>query len=233
MKFSEYTAKSNEEVFNVFQSSEKGISEKEAKKRLEAHGFNEIKTKEPGLFDIFLRQFKTPFVYLLFIAAIVAFLISEEIDGIVILSFVFINVILGFFQEGRAHRAVLLLKRYFPSKTRIIREGTEKMINKIFLVPGDVVLLEQGDIAPADLRIFKEESLLVDETILTGESVPVPKTCQSLSKEAKEIFEAKNIVFAGTSIISGEVIGMVISTGRETVLGEVTKLLSTIKKESF
>jgi len=232
MNFSEYTAKSNEEILNLFQSSPKGISEKEARKRLETYGFNEIKVKETGLWDIFLRQFKTPFVYLLFIAAIVAFLISEGIDGIVILSFVFINVTLGFLQESRAHRAVLLLRKYFPQKTKVIRQRVEKVIDKIFLVPGDIVLLEQESTAPADLRILKTENFLVDETILTGESVPVAKIYQSLQKTAKEIFEAKNIVFAGTTVVSGEAMGIVISTGKDTVLGELSKLVSVIRKES-
>ncbi len=233
MKFSDYTTKSIEEIFRNFQSSRNGLSEKESRKRLAIHGFNEIKTKEPGLFNILLRQFKTPFVYLLFIAAIVAFLIGEKIDGIVILSFVFINVSLGFFQEGRAHRAVQFLKKYFPSKVRVLRGGLKKTIEKRFLVPGDIVLLEQGNIAPADLRILKTENFLVDEGILTGESIPVPKISKSLSKEAKEIFEAKNIVFAGTSVISGEARGVVIGTAKETVLGEVTKLVSVITRKSL
>jgi Mg2+-importing ATPase len=233
MKFSEYTTKSIKEVFNILKTSENGLSEKEAKNRLEIYGFNEIKTKGLGLFDIFLRQFKTPFVYLLFIAATVALLIGEKIDGIVILSFVFINVSLGFFQEGRANRAISLLKEYFPSKTRVLREGVEKSIDKRFLVPGDIVLLERGNIAPADLIVLKAGNFLVDETILTGESIPISKISQSLSREAVEIFEAKNIVFSGTSVISGEVMGTVIGTGKETVLGEVTKLISTITKEGI
>ena len=233
MKFSEYTIKSTKEVLDVFKTSDNGLSEKEAADRLGVYGFNEIKTKEAGLFGIFLRQFKTSFVYLLFIAAITAFFIGEKIDGTVILSFVFINVTLGFFQEGRAYKAVFLLKQYIPSKTRVLRGGIEKIIDKQFLIPGDIVLLEQGNIAPADLRILKAENFLVGEEILTGESVPVSKISTVLGKEAKEIFEAKNIVFAGTSVISGEAKGVVIGTAKETALGEVTKLVSGISRESL
>ena len=232
MKFSEYTTKSSKEVFDILGSSEKGISSSRAQERLKKYGPNEVKGKETTLFDIFVRQFKSSFIYLLFIAAFIAFLIGERVDGFVILVFVFINVLLGFFQEAKAQKAVVLLRKYFPSKIRVLRNGMEKYIDKNLLVPGDIVLLEQGNIAPADLRIFKSDNFLVDESILTGESVPVSKFPKPLPREAKEIFEAKNIVFAGTSIITGEAEGVVINTGKEMVLGEITKLVSKISKES-
>jgi len=232
MGFSKYTNKNIEEVFEDLKTSEKGLSEKEAETRLKIYGFNEVKTKEVRLIDILWRQFKSPFFYLLFAASLIAFLIGEKIDGLLILVFVLINVLLGFFQEARAERAVSLLRKYLPSKTRALREGAEKTIDKKFLVPGDIVLLEAGNVVPADLRILKVENFLIDESILTGESVPVPKFPQSLSKVEKEIFEAKNIVFSGTSVISGEAEAIVIGTGKNTVLGEITKLISGITRES-
>ena len=232
MKFSQYTLKNSAEALKDLKSSREGLSEEEAGKRLESFGFNEIKAKEPGLFFIFLKQFKSPFVYLLFLASIIAFLINERVNGIIILVFVLINIFLGFLQEGRAHRAITLLRKYFPSQVRILRKGKEEVVDKRFLVPGDIVLLNYGDVAPADLRIIRSENLLVDEEVLTGESVSLSKTAEPLVVEAKEIFEAKNIVFAGTAIISGKVKGLVISTGEKTALGEVTKLVSTITKES-
>ncbi len=232
MKFSEYTTKNIENVFEILKTSENGLSEKEAENRLKTYGFNEIKGRETGLFDVFLRQFKSPFFYLLFIAAITAFLFDEKINGFLILFFVFINVLLGFFQEARAEKSILLLKKYIPSKTRIKREGKEKIIDKNLLVPGDIVLLEPGNIISADLRILKVENFLVDESVLSGESVPISKITSSLREETEEIFEAKNILFAGTSVISGEAEGIVIGTGRKTVLGEITKLVSGISRES-
>src|SRR4030042_3532089 len=232
MGFSEYTIKNIKEVFEILDTEENGLLNKEAEKRLKDYGFNEIKTKETGLFDIFLRQLKSPFSYLLVIASLVAFLIGEKIDGLMILLFVFINVFLGFFQEARAQRAVSLLKKYLPSRVRILRKGIEKVVDKRFLVPGDLVLLEQGDMVPADLRVLKSENFLIDESILSGESAPAPKISRALFKEAKEVFEAKNIIFAGTSIVSGEAEGVVINTGKKTVLGEITKLVSGISRES-
>ena len=233
MKFSEYTTKNIEDVFEILKTSENGLSEKEAENRLKTYGFNEIKGREVGLFDVFLRQFKSPFFYLLFIAAILAFFIGDnKIDSLVIFIFIFVNVLMGFFQEARAEKAVLLLKKYIPLKTKVLRSGEEKIIDKNLLVPGDIVLLEPGDIVPADLRILKVENFLIDESVLSGESVPLSKITISLSKAADEVFEAKNIAFAGTSVISGRGEGIVIGTGRKTVLGEITKLVSGITRES-
>lgn len=233
MGFSKYTTKDVKEILKDLKTSEKGLSEKETDDRLKIYGSNEIKVKEVGLFDVFLRQFKSPFFYLLFIASLIAFLVGEEIDGLMILVFIFINVFIGFFQEARAERAVSLLKKYLPSKTMALRNGIEKTIDKKFLVPGDVVLLEAGSIVPADLRMLKVENFLIDESVLTGESVPVSKISQPLLKETKEIFEAKNIAFSGTSVISGEAKGIVINTGKNTILGEITKLVSGITRESI
>ncbi len=232
MKFSEYTTKGIKEIFKALNSQESGLSEEEATNRLKIYNFNEVKTKETRGIDIFLRQFKSPFFYLLFIASLIAFLIGEKINGLMIVFFVFINVFLGFFQEFRAERAVSLLRKYLPSKARVLRKGIEKTIDKKFLVPGDIVLLEAGNIVPADLRILKVENFLIDESVLTGESVPVSKLPQPSLKETNEIFEVKNIVFSGTSVISGEAEGIVISTGKNTVLGEITKLISGITRES-
>src|SRR4030042_550089 len=231
MRFSEFTIENAEKVLHELKTSRDGLTDEEAKNRLTIFGFNEIKTKEIGLFDIFLRQFKSPFFYLLFIAAIVALLIKETTDSLVIFLFVLINVSLGFIQEGRAARATILLKKYIPQKSRVKRAGLEKTIEQKLLVPGDIVLLEAGNIVPADLRILKAKNFLVDEEILSGESAPVAKDHQILLKEAKEIFGAQNIAFTGTSVISGEAEGVVIATGKKTFFGEIAKLTTGILRE--
>ena len=232
MKFSEYTIKNIEEIFEILKTSENGLSKKEVESRQRIHGFNEVKVKEVTLIDIFLRQFKSSFVYLLLLAFLVAFLINERIDSLVILLFVLINVSLGFFQEARAEKAAKVLKSYLPSESRVKRDGEEAIVDKKFLVPGDIVLLEAGNIVPADLRITKAENLLVDEEVLSGESVPLSKTSQLLFEEQKEVFGSKNILFAGTSVISGEVEGVVIAIGKQTFFGEIAKLATGISKES-
>jgi len=232
MKFSKYTTKSTEEIFRIFKTSGKGLSTKEVESRQRIYGFNEVKLKEISLFDILVRQFKSPFFYLLLIAAIIAFLIGERMEGLTIIVFVIINVLLGFFQEAKAVKAASILKQYLPPKTKVFRDGREKEIIQKFLVPGDVVFIEAGNIIPADLRIIKCKKFLVDESVLSGESVPVPKNFQNLSKEATEIFEAKNIAFGGTSVLSGEAEGVVIGTGRKTVIGEIAKLTGETVRES-
>ncbi len=231
MNFAEYANKDIDEVFKKLKTSRRGLSEDEAAERLKIGGFNEIKEKENGLFKIFLRQLKSPFFYLLFIASFIAFLIGEWIDGLVILLFVLLNVFLGFIQEARAEQAVAALKRYIPSKARVIRGDDEKIIDKKNLVRGDIVLLEAGDIAPVDLRVIEAANFLVDESVLSGESAPVLKTGQT-APEAKEIFEAKNIIFAGTSAVSGEAMATVIGTGQDTELGEIAGLVLGITRES-
>jgi len=232
MKFSECTAKSSQEVLLMSGVSERGLLEKEAEERLKIYGANEIKEKETGIIDIILRQIKSPFFYLLFTAVIITLLIGQKIEGVLILFFILINIVLGFYQEFRAEKSVLLLKKYIPAKTRVKRQGKEKTIAKNLLVPGDIVLLEAGDIVPADLRVLKLENFLIDESVITGESVPNQKSIEPILKEVKQIFEAKNILFAGTAVISGEAEGIVIGTGRQTFFGEITKLVSGITRES-
>jgi Mg2+-importing ATPase len=233
MAFSEFTAKEIKEVFEVLKSRGSGLSEEEVKERQKIYGLNEIKEKEVSAIEIFIKQLKSPFFYILLIAAILAFFIGEKIDSLLIVIFASLNVILGFSQEYRAHRALSLLKSYFPSDVNVLRNGKEKIIDKKFLVPGDIVILQTGDIVPADLRVIEATNLLVDESILTGESEPVAKISEKLEKETNQIFEAKNILFSGTAIVSGKAKGIVISTGKETEIGKIGKLIAKIEKPSL
>lgn len=232
MDFSAYTKKDIKDILNELETSENGLSEKEAEKRLKKFGYNEISTKKKTFLNVLGRQFKSPFFYLLLIAGIIAFILKEQINTIAILVFIIINTSLGFFQEYKAEKSIALLKKYLPSNIIVIRSGKEKMIDKRFLVPGDIVVSNYGDIVPADIRLITAENLLVDESILTGESSPVLKQTGSIQKESKEIFEAKNILFAGTSIVSGKAKGVVICTEKNTALGGIAKLVSGINRES-
>lgn len=232
MSFSSYTNKNIQEVLAELKTSENGISSKEAAERLKIYGLNEAKKEGFALWRIFLRQFKSPFFYLLLLAAVVAFFIGEKTDSLTIFAFIVVNVLISFLQEYRAERAIHLLQQFLSSKVRVIRNGKEEVIDAIRLVPGDVVLLKSGNMVPADLRLISCQGLSVDESALTGESSPLTKTVKSLTKEAKEIFQAKNILFSGTHIISGEAKAIVIASGRETMIGEISKLVSGISRES-
>jgi Mg2+-importing ATPase len=228
MNFGEFSIKEKREFFDILMSRETGLTDKEAENFQKVYGLNEIKVKEVGTWDILVRQFKSAFFYLLFIAGILALIFGEKINGILIFVFAFINIFLGFFQEFRAQRAIKLLKEYLPKEVEVLRKGEEKFIDKKFLVPGDIVLLDSGNIVPADLRIFETKNFFIDESILTGESQPIAKTPESLKEKTKEIFEAENIAFSGTSVISGKAKGIVIATGKNTEFGKIAKLTAEV-----
>lgn len=232
MKFQEFAKKEKKEVFEIFKTQKTGLKESEAKERIKIYGLNEIRERETSPMEILFRQFKSAFFYLLIFAALLAFFLGERIDSILIFVFATFNVILGFTQEFRAHRALSLLKKYFPPDVNVLRDGKEKIIDKKFLVPGDIVIVGPGDIVPADLRIFEAKNLLVDESILTGESEPISKSAEKIEK-VDNVFEAKNILFSGTSIISGKAKGIVIATGKETEIGKIGKLIAKIERPSI
>ena len=243
MSFSQYTSKDVDEVLGLLKSSKNGLSKKEASLALEKFGPNEIKVKNINGFDILIRQLKSPFFYLLFIAAIISLATGQAIDTITIVVFTVVNVFVGFFQEYKAEKAIFLLRKYVPQKVKVLRKSDDKsklpreeIIDKIFLVPGDIVVLQAGDFAPADLRTINVNNFLVDESVLTGESVPVSKISEKLRQndgsEDVSIFIAKNIIFSGTLVISGKVTTVVVSTGKDTVFGGIVKTVSGIKRES-
>ena len=232
MSFRDYAIKTNKEVLEDLKTSESGISDEEAKKRQKIYGLNDISLRKNTAFSIFLRQFKSSFVYLLIIAALIAFLIGDKNDSFIIIVFISINITLGFIQEFRSERAVRILNSYLPSRVRVKRNGKEKIIDRKFLVPGDIVFLKSGDIVPADLRLLKVNNLLVDESALSGESIPLSKTSDSLDHKPSNFFEAKNIIFSGTAVISGKTEGLVILTGKNTSFGEIARLSSKITKTS-
>jgi magnesium-transporting ATPase (P-type) len=204
MIFSEYTNKSVEDALKALGSFEEGLTKKECLLAQKKYGLNEIKAKNVSAFDILIRQFKSPFSYLLFIAALIAIVIGEKVDSITILSFILINIVVGFLQEYRAEKAVSLLQKFIPRMVKVRRDSKEEIIDKKFLVPGDIVLLQAGDIANADMRVISAQNFSVNESALTGESGPVSKVTEALLHEEEEIFEAKNIIFSGSSIIRSE-----------------------------
>lgn len=232
MIFSQYTVKSVEDSLELLGSTEKGLTKKESVLAQEKYGLNEIKTKNVNAFSILIRQFKSPFCYLLLAAALISILIGQLADSIAVLAFIVINVVIGFFQEYRAERAVVLLQKFIPEKVKVLRDSKEEIIDEKFLVPGDIVLLEAGDMVSADLRAINVQNFLVNESVLTGESVPVSKITDALTNEQEEIFRAKNIIFSGSSIVSGKAEALVIATGKDTVFGGIVKTISGIRRES-
>jgi len=216
----------------LLDASENGLSKKEAVSRRENYGLNEIKSKSTTVLQVFLRQLRAPFTYLLFAAALISFFIGEKTDFIVIVVVVILNVAIGFFQEYRAERAIYLLRKFVPQNVKVLRQGAEVIIDKKDIVPGDMVLLEAGDRVPADSRIISAENFLVDESALTGESVPVSKISGALKQSTGEIFKAKNMLFSGTSVISGQAQTVVIGTGKDTAFGEIAQMVASGTRQS-
>jgi len=221
-----------EEVLSRLNTSLNGLTEEEAKRRLELYGFNEIsERKKRGALDIFIDQFKSILVLLLVVSTIVSFILGEIKDAVAILVIVVINAILGFVQEYRAEKSVEMLKKLAAPKATVIRNGIERVIPAREVVLGDIIVLKAGDRVPADARIIEAMNLRVDESILTGESVPVDKISEPIDAESLQIGDMKNMVFMGTLVTYGRGKAVVTATGPRTVFGKIAEAVQKEEKE--
>ena len=228
-------SKNKDEILKILNSNVDGLDSKNAKKRLNEYGQNIIlnKKKTPWILR-FLKQFNDAMIIILLVVALLLYFYGyfyshEYTDTIVILFVVFINAIVGFIQEEKAALILRDLKKYETSTCKVKRNDKIIVINTKELVPGDIIYLESGETVPADIRILSCESLKVDESALTGESVPVQK-CDDVLKENLIIQEQKNMLFLGTSITNGKCIGIVISTGKNTEIGKIALSLNKIDR---
>jgi P-type Mg2+ transporter len=234
MDFNKYTVKPAEEAIKDLGTDIKhGLKSAEINARLKQFGYNQIEAKETKWWNILIRQFSSSFVYLLVGAAILAFILREFIDGMMIVIFVAINSGLGFYQEYKSEKTLKLLKNLIVSRAKVRRDGKEFQIDSKELVPGDIILLSAGDLVQADARIIKSNSLKCDESVLTGESCSVEKMSEVLLDNTFEIFNATNTVFSGTTIVGGKGEAVVISTGKESEIGGVAKMAVEGKRESM
>src|SRR3989344_8452434 len=196
-----YYQKEVKEVLIELNSPEKGLTEIEAKKRLEKYGKNVLQRKHKiSKLKIFLKQFINPLVIILIISTVVVFMLKEFLDGFAILIIVFLNAILGFVQEYKAERSIELLRKLSTPNSRVIREGKEKIISSEFLVPGDVIVFETGDKINVDGRLLEVFNLGLDESVLTGESTSVNKQINAI-KGGIIISDQSNMVFSGTLVV--------------------------------
>ncbi len=219
-----------EEALKELASSRSGITEEKAKERLQKYGPNMLreKSKKPAIV-VFLRQFASPLIYILLAAALVEFVIMRKpIDATVILTVLLINSIIGFIQESRAERAMEALKRLAVPYAKVLRQGTVTKISASHLVPGDVILLEAGDKIPVDARLIEAASLSVDESILTGESVPVEKFTGAIKGEAT-IADMGNMAHMGCAVVNGRGVAVVTSTGMKTEIGKISTQVQETK----
>jgi magnesium-transporting ATPase (P-type) len=217
------------EVLDLLGVTEHGLTDEEAGKRLREYGPNKLaEEKGIGRLKIILNQFYSPLIYILIMAALVSGLLKEYKDTGVILAIIIINAIVGYFQEYKAEESVRALKRMVTPKARVIRNGHEKEIDSQLLVPGDIVLLESGTKVPADLRLLRCVELRVDESILTGESLPVEKKVGPIKEEHLPPGDQKNMAFMGTIVVSGRARGVVVETGPRSALGAIAEEVKEI-----
>ena len=228
-------SKNEDEIFKILNSNIDGLDSKETKKRINDYGQNIIinKKKMPWILR-FLKQFNDTMIIILLVVALLLYFYGyfyshEYTDTIVILFVVFINAIVGFIQEEKATLVLRDLKKYETSTCKVKRDDKIIVINTKELVPGDIIYLESGETVPADIRILSCESLKVDESALTGESVPVQKNSEVL-KNNLILQEQKNMLFLGTNITNGKCTGIVVSTGKNTEIGKIALSLNEIDR---
>ena len=210
---------------------EKGLSAQEVKERLNAFGKNTFETsKKTSKIKIFFSQLRSPLIIVLIIASIVTLVISHYRDAIFIFIAVIVNSILGFWQENKAENALAQLKTYLKQRARVIRERKEKEIHAEEIVPGDIIRLAQGDRVPADARVIFVNDFQIDESILTGESLPVGKSADSVSGSAN-IADQSSMIFAGTLVTQGVCAAIVCRTDAYTELGKIASLIAKSENE--
>jgi len=206
---------------------ERGLSLDEAQQRLTDHGPNALPpAPRESVARIFVRQFKSPLIYVLFGAAAIIWWLGEGNDALVIFGILLFNAVVGALQEGRAQNTLHALRQFTTSTANVVREGEERVIPDTDVVPGDIILVREGEKVPADARIVICRNLEVDEAALTGESGPVAKSSDILLAPKLIIAEQKNMLFKGTHVVAGNVRAIVVATGPQTEMGAIAKLLT-------
>lgn len=211
---------------------ETGLTETEAAKRLAADGANELeqeKKKSPGA--AFLEQLNDPLICVLLVAAFVSFLLHEISDAVIIGVVVLVNAVVGVIQEGKAQKALESLKKLTSPRAVVRRDSVVREIAAAELVVGDVVILETGSQVPADLRLVQAWNLKIEESVLTGESVPVEKTSEKPEVEKTAVGERKNEAFMSTLVTAGRGEGIVTATGMQSEIGKVASMIRAVPRE--
>ncbi len=224
---------SKEELYSKLETSENGLSEEEAKKKLEIYGPNQIEEikQKPLIFKL-LENFYNVLALLLWAASVLSFIAGTPQLGFAIIAVIVINALFSFWQEFQAEKATDALKKILPSKAKITREGKVREILTTELVPGDIIVLEEGDNISADSRLIEAFRLKVDNSTLTGESRPIRKESEEMDEEDHSFIEMHNLIFAGTSVSSGSGKAVVFATGNKTEFSKIATLTQAVKEVS-
>ncbi len=220
--------KTKETIFQELGTSEKGLSKKRADIKLREEGLNEIKEKKKkSILLEFLKKFNSPLIYILIVAMIISFTFNHKIDGYVILFIICINATISFLQERKAEKAINALKKMIVSYAKVYRDGELKKIPAAQLVPGDIIILEEGDRVPADARLIEIKNFRTQEASLTGESFPIDKNLKIL-RDSISLADKTNMVFMATTVVSGYAKAVIIATGEKTAIGQVAESIQEI-----
>jgi len=227
----QYHAVQATKVLQSLESSRSGLGAEEAARRLEKFGPNEFeKRKKTTALQVFANQFKSFLVLVLIFASVVSFALGEKTDAIIIAAIVVLNAILGFVQEYRAEKAMEALKKLAAPRAKVVRGGKETVVPAKEVVPGDIIQFEAGDRIPADARITEAMNLKIDESLLTGESVPSLKVVEPLAKDTP-LADRENMAYSGTVATYGWGKGVVVATGMETEFGKIARHIQEAPEE--
>lgn len=225
----DWYTRTRSEIYDGLETTAEGLTTATADERRAEVGPNEITGDHGrGPLQIFLAQFASALIWVLLVAAVLSFAIGHVVDAVLIGTILFLNGIFGFIQEYRAERSLEALREMATPEITVRRDGTTQVIDSTTLVPGDIILLDQGDMVPADARLVETSNLEVDEAALTGESVPVAKTTTELDSETP-LAERENMVYKGTSVTRGRAEAVVVETGMQTEVGEIATALSGVE----
>lgn len=224
--------KAIDEVFREMNSREDGLTFGEALDRRVTYGTNVLPEPHPErLISIFLRQFQSPLIYMLVAASIAVFVMGQVVDGVIILAVLAFNAVIGTVQEGKAQNTLRALKQFTETNATVMRDGVEHIIPDCDVVPGDVILLYEGEKVPADARIISAHNLRVDEAALSGESEPVHKIVELEQGVGEYDPFARNMVFRGTHIVAGQGRAVIVATGITTKIGALAREIAHIDTE--
>ncbi len=232
MKNNRYYAMGEDELFTKFRSSLSGLSLREVTKRINKYGYNELPTnKRRSILEIFIGGLIDSIVLLLIVAIIASFLVGEYLDGFAIMFIVLVDLILGTIQEKKASNTAESLSNLIKEKVKVIRNGKESFIDATEVTLGDIVLFTSGDKVSADTRILSSHNFTINESTLTGESLPVEKNSSVLKNKNISINEQTNMLFAGTSVVTGRATGIVVNIGLSTEIGKIANTINETKEE--
>ena len=227
-----YYNKKIEEIEKELETSIDGLTNEEATKRIEKYGRNILpKKKKDSVIKIFFNEFKDPIIILLLFAVLASFIAGETIDAVAIIFIILVDVIMATYQENKANNTAEALTNLIKVKTKVMRDGKIVELDSDELTIGDYVILESGDKISADMRVTESHNFMVDESILTGESIQVSKISDTIDKENISINEKHNILFSGTNVVSGRAKAIIVGIGLNTEIGKIANSINNTEEE--